>query len=111
MLDAARKAREFVNGKSRDVLDNDEQLALALVKVVEIVCEAAYQISQAKRLEHSHIEWDIIIGMRHRLVHGYFNINYDVLWETVHVDLPVLIEQIENILGPENHIPNSPTSW
>ena len=106
MLDAARKAREFVNGKSRDSM----RLALALVKVVEIVCEAAYQISQAKRLEHSHIEWDIIIGMRHRLVHGYFNINYDVLWETVH-DLPVLIEQIENILGPENHIPNSPTSW
>ena len=111
MLEAARKAIEFVAGKTHDDIDNDEQLALALTKLVEIIGEAAYQISQAKRHDHPHIQWDTIIGMRQRLVHGYYNINYDVLWKTILCDLPILIEQIEDIIGPTTTPTYSPSSW
>ena len=111
MLEAARKAIEFVAGKTHDDIDNDEQLALALTKLVEIIGAAAYQISQAKRHDHPHIQWDTIIGMRQRLVHGYYNINYDVLWKTILCDLPILIEQIEDIIGPTTTPTYSPSSW
>ena len=111
MLDAAREAIEFVAGKTQDDIDNDKQLALALTKLVEIVGEAASQISQAKRHDHPHIKWDTIIGMRQRLVHGYYKIDYGLLWETIQRDLPILIDQIDDIIGPTTTLTNSPSSW
>ena len=57
MLDAAREAVSFANGRTRDDLDNDRQLVLALVKDIEIVGEAATQISENTRLRLSEIPW------------------------------------------------------
>ncbi len=99
MLDAAREAVEFAQGMSRADLDTDRKLTLALVKDVEIVGEAAYQISQATREQLPDVPWEDIIGMRHRLVHGYFDINLDILWNTVQNDLPPLIEKLELFLS------------
>jgi uncharacterized protein with HEPN domain len=76
-------------------------LVLSLVKAIEIVGEAAYQISEPTRDELPSIPWADIIGMRHRLVHAYFDINIDILWQTVQGDLPNLIAQIEPLLPPE----------
>ncbi len=76
-------------------------LVLSLVKAIEIVGEAAYQIAETTRDELPSIPWADIIGMRHRLVHAYFDINLDVLWQTVQDDLPTLIAQIEPLLPPE----------
>lgn len=76
---------------------------LALVKEVEIIGEAAYQITSNTRNHIGSIPWDDIIGMRHRLVHAYFDIDLDILWKTVQEDLPQLIAELERA------IPGDPT--
>ena len=70
MLDAAREAVSFMHGRTRDDLDLDRQLVLALVKSIEIVGEAASRITESSRQELPQIPWDQIIGMRNRLVHA-----------------------------------------
>jgi uncharacterized protein with HEPN domain len=96
MLDAAREVIAFARGRSRADLSSDRMLVLALVKDIEIIGEAAYQISEITRKSLPDIPWDDIIGMRHRLVHAYFDINLDILWQTVQQDIPGLIAA----LGP-----------
>jgi uncharacterized protein with HEPN domain len=99
MLDAAREAVEFAKGKRRDHLEGDRKLTLALVKDIEIIGEAAYQTSEDARRQLPEISWDDIVGMRHRLVHAYFDINLDILWRTVQQDLPPLIKMLEDTLN------------
>ena len=77
MLDAARAAVSFVQGKKRGDLDHDRLLVFGLVKALEIVGEAAYQLSEETRAELTTIP--DVIGMRHRLIHAYFDINLDIL--------------------------------
>ncbi|GIV99334.1 DUF86 domain-containing protein [Roseiflexus sp.] len=98
MLDAAREAVEFVRLARRQDLDHDRKLTLALVKDIEIIGEAAYQISEATRQQLPQIPWDDIVGMRHRLVHAYFDINLDILWNTLQEDLPSLITILQPVL-------------
>jgi len=98
MLDASREAIGFAGDRSRGDLNNDRMLVLSLVKDVEIIGEAAYQISQNTRSQLPDIPWEDIIGMRHRLVHAYFDINLDILWKTVQEDIPLLVELLEKAL-------------
>ncbi len=99
MLDAAREATSFVQSKNRSDLDQDQLLVFGLIKAIEIVGEAAYQVSETTRAELPAIPWDDVIGMRHRLVHAYFDINLDILWRTVQEDLPPLISALETSLA------------
>ena len=101
MLDAAREAISFTRGVRRVDLNQDRKLELALVKDVEIIGEAAFQISQSTRDSLPGIPWDDIIGMRHRLVHAYFDINLDILWQTIQNDLPPLVVELERALPRE----------
>ena len=101
MLDAAREAVEFARNSCRKDLDGDRKLTLALVKDVEIIGEAAYQISEDTRRTLPEILWEDIVGMRHRLVHAYFDINLDILWKTVQEDLPPLVRILSEKLGEE----------
>lgn len=75
------------------------QLIMAVVKCVEIIGEAANQVSSAARTELKEISWRDMIDMRHRLVHGYYDINLDVVWSTLQEDLPPLIRMLQAILG------------
>ena len=71
---------------------------LSLMKLVEIVGEAASQITDGGQAVAPDIPWADIVGMRHRLVHAYFDINLDILWQTVRHDLPPLITILEQTL-------------
>jgi uncharacterized protein with HEPN domain len=97
MLDAAREAVGFVQGRTRSDLNRDRQLVLALVKGIEIIGEAAYQVTPATRQQTCSIPWDDMIGMRHRLVHAYFDIDLDIFWKTAQEDLPQLINELERV--------------
>jgi uncharacterized protein with HEPN domain len=99
MLDAAQEAMAFAQGRNRTDLDTDRQLVLSLVKEVEIIGEAAYQVTRATRINVSGIPWEDIIGMRHRLVHAYFDINLNILWRTVQEDLPALVAALQPIIS------------
>ncbi len=101
MLDAARQAVQFAHSRKRPDLDGDPMLMLSLVKLIEIVGEAASQVSDDGRAKLPNIPWDDIISMRHRLVHAYFDINLDILWQTVQHDLPPLIMTLERTLNKE----------
>lgn len=99
MLDAAKEAQGFTEGKSRIDLDNDRMLTLSLVKLIEIIGEAASGITVECRDQYPTIPWLDIIGMRHRLIHAYFDVNLDIVWATVTDDLPRLLVALEEILG------------
>jgi len=101
MLDAVNEAIDFSNKKTRTDLDDDRMLVLALVKELEIIGEAAYKISETTRNQTPDIPWEIIIGMRHRLVHAYFDINLNILWRTLRDDLPSLKVILEAIISPK----------
>ena len=98
MLDAAREACGFVNEKVREDLDSGRQLALALVKDIEIIGEAASRVSVETRMAYPDLPWQESIAMRNRLIHGYFAINLDIVWSTVSDELPPLIAELERIL-------------
>ena len=101
MADAAREAASFAAGRTRGDLDDDRQLVMALVKEIEIVGEAAARVSDAARERLPDIPWDELIGMRNRLVHAYFDVNLNIVWQTVQKDLPKLIALLEPIEPPD----------
>ncbi len=106
MLEAARKAVEFARGRTRADLDSDELLSLALVRLLEVIGEAGRQVSADVRKQYSHIPWREIVGTRDRLIHGYFDVDMDIVWAIISTDLPALIPQLEELLrdlsGPED---------
>lgn len=81
MLTAALESLEFAAGKSRQSLDTERMLVMALVKEIEIIGEAAYQMTPEFRAGIATIPWPQVIGMRHRLVHAYADISLDRLWD------------------------------
>lgn len=101
MLDAAQEAIGFAHGLQRRDLDRDRKLVLALVKDIEIIGEAAYRVSEETRYRLPDLPWEDIVGMRHRLVHAYYDINLDILWKTVCEDLPLLSARLRRSLGIE----------
>jgi uncharacterized protein with HEPN domain len=102
MLDHAKEAVELMQDKGRPDLEGSRVLQLALVRLIEIVGEAAGRVSKKKQRELSNIPWAEIIGMRNRLIHGYDFLDLDILWQTVDEDLPILIAKLEKIVSPED---------
>ncbi len=94
LREAATKALRYSQGTSRKALEADEVLRLALTKLVEIVGEAAKQVSEPTRLAHPSVPWSAAARMRDRLVHHYFDIDLDVLWATITTDLPALLASL-----------------
>jgi uncharacterized protein with HEPN domain len=97
MLDHAREAVAMAAGRTRADLDTDRQFNLALVRLVEIICEAANRVPDAERAGMSQIPWPQIVSLRNRLIHGYDEVDFDILWQIVTRDLPPLIKALEKI--------------
>jgi len=98
MLDYSREAAALIAGRTRGDLDADRQLNLALVRLLEIVGEAASRTTDEERLQCPSIPWSQIIGLRNRLIHGYDSVDFDVLWGIVSSDLPRLIAELQRLL-------------
>ena len=97
MVDAMEAAARFAQGRSRADLDRDEMLRFALVRAVEVVGEAAGRLSPEAQAALPDVPWREIVAMRNRLVHAYFDINLDILWNTVTQALPPLLAQLSRI--------------
>lgn len=102
MIDAGREAISFASGRCRDDLDRNRMLTLAIVKSVEIIGEAASKVTERLRTDYPELPWREMVTMRNRLIHGYFDINLDIVWQTVVTELPPLVEMLEAILAREN---------
>ena len=101
MRDYTREALEMAAGRSRSDLDSDRTFALALTHLVELVGEAAAQVPQAIRDKYPRIPWPKVVGMRNRLIHGYDYVDYDILWDAVQLNLPVLLKALKEALQDE----------
>lgn len=104
MLDAAHEALDFTAGRSVADLDSDRQLLLALFSDLSLIGEAASHVSDEGRTQLPGIPWAAMIGMRNRVVHEYFDIDNRRVWDTVHDDLPPLIDHLERFLEAQGHL-------
>ena len=100
MLDHAREAVAMAKGRTRGDLYADRMLNLALVRLLEIIGEAASRTPVDERTQHANIPWSQIVGLRNRLIHGYDSVDFEILWQIVNHDLPNLIVALEQIISP-----------
>lgn len=105
MLDSAREAISFIKDRNRPDLDKDRMLVLSLIKSIEIMGEAASKVTKESRDGNPEIPWLNIIGMRNRLIHVYFDIDLDRVWDTITDDLPPVIAVLERIIQKEENSP------
>ncbi|MEA3203059.1 MAG: hypothetical protein QOI63_729 [Thermoplasmata archaeon] len=95
ILEAAHKAMGLTVGLERSALETDEVLSLALVRLLEIVGEAAASVPAEVKARFPDVPWQKMVGLRNRLIHGYFDINLDIVWETIRSDLPFVVSRLE----------------
>jgi len=98
ILEQLQNVESFLSGKTLDDLQADKILQYAVIKSIEIIGEAAYMLSNEFRTQHSDVEWDGIIRMRHVLVHGYYQISIPLVWSIIQDDLPPFKDKIEKLL-------------
>jgi uncharacterized protein with HEPN domain len=101
MLLAAQRIQKYAHGYDFQRFEDDEVLQDAIMRRIQIIGEAARKVSAEFKEAHPEIPWADIIGMRHRLIHKYFQIITEKVWETVVKDIPELITMLEPLIPPE----------
>ncbi len=100
MLDTAKGAIARVAEKGRETFDEDEDFRLSLAYRVRTIGEAARRVSEEAREAHPEIPWKQIVGMRHKIVHDYLNVDFEIVWQVVTGDLPELTRQLDKVVPP-----------
>jgi len=100
MLDVSVQAVEKLRDKSREDFEADDNLRLALTHLIQMIGEAARRVDPESRQRYLQIPWSDVIGMRHKIVHDYLDVDFDVVWEVVTTDLPELIAQLRPLVPP-----------
>jgi len=98
MLDAAEKIVAFTKGLSATDFQADEKLQLAVVRLLEIAGEAANGLSDEMKEGHPEIPWSQITATRNRLIHGYFDVDLNVVWKIIVEDIPALLDRLRAII-------------
>jgi uncharacterized protein with HEPN domain len=98
ILDAIGLIEEYTKGMSEDEFLANSMAHDAVVRQIEIIGEAARNISDEFREKHSKLPWGKMTGIRNKIIHEYFNINYAIVWDTVRDDLPGLKKSIKKII-------------
>jgi uncharacterized protein with HEPN domain len=95
MVDAAEQVARFIAGRGREDLDTDEMLLFAVVRAIEIVGEAASKVSEETRAATPAIPWKVVVGMRNRIVHAYWDIDKDIVWKAAAEEVPSLLARLQ----------------
>ena len=98
MLLYGERIVDKLQDKTKADFENDQDLKDLIVYRLQVIGEAASHISRQFQDMHSNIEWSDIIGLRHRLVHGYLDIDYGIVWNIVTIDIPALIVKLQKII-------------
>jgi len=104
MIDWGREALAIVAGIDQSDLERDRIRYLALLRTLEVIGEAARQVSAESRTALPHLPWRNIVSMRNRLIHAYFNVNLNIVWSTATDDLPTLLAELERYLAASDDI-------
>lgn len=102
MLEMAILLQKEKDNHSLESIKNEPILFYGLTKMTEIIGEAAYKITKEFKDSHQELPWNEIQGMRHHLVHGYYQISTEVLWDAIQHDIPAMIPILENYLTELN---------
>lgn len=98
ILDAIQQFERYTKGMSENEFLSDSMTHDAVVRQIEIIGEAARNISDKFREQHPNLPWGKMIGIRNKIIHEYFNVNYAIVWDTIKDDLPFLKKTIKKIL-------------
>jgi uncharacterized protein with HEPN domain len=96
MLLEARRIERFTEGVEEDAFGDDEVRWYAVLHAITVLGEAAAHVSREGREAHPEIPWDSIVGMRNRIVHEYFRVSAETVWNTAQDDIPDLIPLLES---------------
>ncbi len=98
MVEASQAAMRFTSGRQREDLQTDQMLLFAVLRAIEVIGEAASKVSEDIRLANPNIPWKAIVGMRNRLVHAYFDVDPDMVWETLQMEIPSVLTRLKGLL-------------
>ena len=101
ILDAAQEAISFAQGQTYDSLEADSMRSLAIIRLLEIIGEAASTVSPELKTTHPEIPWRVMAATRNRLIHAYFNVNLRIVLDTVQGDLPPLLTDLAALVNRE----------
>lgn len=99
MVEAAETAVAFLSNRQRPDLDSDRMLLFALVRAIEVVGEGASKVSEDLRSAAPAVPWGLIVSMRNRLIHAYFEIDRDILWRTATEEIPELLPRLRVLIS------------
>ncbi len=98
MRDAAEKILAFTKGLSPADFHTDEKLQLAVIRLLEIVGEAGNGLSDEFKEQHPEIPWSQITATRNRLIHGYFDVDLNIVWKIISQDVPTLAQSLQALI-------------
>jgi len=98
ILESTTKARQFVKGVEFEAFRANDEKVFVVIRALEIIGEAAKNIPKSLRGRYTEITWEDIVGMRNKVIHDYFGVDLEVIWETLHEDLPPLQAAIAKML-------------
>lgn len=98
ILDAVERIEKHLNGYDKQTFEADDKTQDAVVRQMEIIGEAATNLTRDLRSDNPQVEWQIATAMRNRLIHGYFDVDTEIVWDTAQNNSPVLKTEIEKIL-------------
>jgi uncharacterized protein with HEPN domain len=99
MLEAAETAADFLRGRTRAELDSDRMLLFAVLRAIEVLGEAASRVSEETRGQTDNIPWTAVVGMRNRLIHGYMDVDTEIVWRTATDEIPALAGRLRVLLA------------
>jgi len=110
LRDAIAKTIELTAGFTQVQFQSDELRVLAVTRLLEIAGEAASKITPERQRTYDDVPWGMLIGMRNHLIHGYFSVDEDIIWDTITHNLPPLLVRIEEVIAElERSEPSSST--
>jgi len=101
ILLAARKIMRFMEGGTAADFEANEMLQSAVIRELQVIGEAARLVSEQGKSTYDTIPWSLISGMRNRLIHAYFDVRLDVVWQTASEDIPLLVTLLEKFVPPD----------
>ena len=97
IIESIDKVEQYTEGMSFDSFSNDQKSIDAVVRNLEIIGEAANRLPDDFKEKHSSVEWHKVVGLRNRIIHEYFGIDLQIIWQIVHSDLPALRHTLSRI--------------
>jgi len=98
---AIDRIEQYIKNLSFDAFSDDQKSVDAVVRNLEIIGEVANRLPDEFKEKYSEIEWYKVVGLRHRIVHEYFGIDLEIIWQILQKDLPELRQKITRIMGDE----------